>query len=222
MYRDRVEAGRRLAALLRARAAEHPFASPLVLGIPRGGVVVGAAVARDLDAELDVVLARKLRAEHQPELAVGAIGEDGSVYLNPEQADDSPEGRAHLERERAVQSAEIFRRAAAVRAVRPAAPIEGRTVIVVDDGLATGSTMIAALRALRGRAPRELIVAVPVAPSETLDAVRPHCDAVVCPWTPTDFHAIGQFYRRFDAVDEAEMLALLRGNATSPSAGTPR
>lgn len=214
MFRDREDAGRRVAALLRARAAERPFVNPLVLGIPRGGVVVGAAVARELDAELDVVLARKLRSEHQPELARGALGEDGSVYLNPEQADDSPEARRHLERERATQAAEIARRAAAVRAVRPAAPVEGRTVIVVDDGLATGSTMIAALRSLRGRAPRELIAAVPVAPGDTLAAVRPLCDAVVCAWTPTDFHAIGQFYRRFDPVDEAGMLALLRGSPT--------
>ncbi len=210
-FRDRRDAGLRLAALLKELGDARPFTRPLVLGIPRGGVVIGEVLARELGAELDVVFARKLRAPEQPELAIGAIGEDGSVYLNEEIY--GHELGAYLEAEKRVQLEEIARRSVLVRSVRPAAEVADRTVIITDDGLATGSTMIAALRSLRGRQPRDLIMAVPVAPSDRLEEVRPLCDYAVCVLTPRDFWAIGQFYENFEPVEDDRMLACLRGSS---------
>ncbi len=213
IFRDRDDAARQLAALLKERPATRPLVRPLVLGIPRGGLVIGAALARELGGELDVVLSRKLRAPYQQELAIGAIGEDGSVYLNRDVYEEDPRLADYLEHEKRRQLDEIARRAAMIRAVRPAAEITGRSVVVTDDGLATGATMIAALRTLRHKGPRELIVAVPVAPPDRLEEVRPLCDDAVCVATPDDFWAIGQFYERFDPVEDEEVLALLRGHA---------
>lgn len=210
IFRDREDAARRLAALLKERAAASPLVRPVVLGIPRGGLVIGAVLARELGGELDAVLSRKLRAPYQQELAIGAIGEDGAVYLNRDVYEEDPRLADYLEREKRFQLDEIARRAAMIRAARPAAEIAGRSVIVTDDGLATGATMIAALRTLRPREPRELIVAVPVAPPDRLEEIRPLCDDAVCVATPDDFWAIGQFYERFEPVEDEAMLAILR------------
>lgn len=204
LFRDRTDAGRRLGE----RLAGRPFRSPLVLGIPRGGVVTGAAVAAVIAAELDVVLARKLRAQHQPEYALGAVAEDGHVTLNPwaeEYASD-----AYLAIETRRQLDEIARRRALFRAIRPAAPIAGRSVIVTDDGLATGSTMIAALQAVQVKNPFELIAAVPIGSPDRLDEVREYCDEVVSLLAPDDFYAVGQFYDKFDEVDDEEVAECLR------------
>ncbi len=213
IFRDREDAAARLAGLLKQRAAEHLLDRPVVLGIPRGGVVIGAVLARELGAELDAVLSRKLRAPSQPELAIGAIGEDGLVYLNRDIWNDDPGLGGYLEGEKRLQMDEIARRAAIIRAVRPAAEVAGRSVIVTDDGLATGATMIASLRTLRARGPRELIVAVPVAPADRLEEIRLLCDEAVCVATPDDFWAIGQFYERFEPVEDENVLTLLRGSA---------
>jgi len=164
MFRDREDAARRLAKKLETRELRDP----LVLAIPRGGVVTGAVLARALGADLDVVLSRKLRAPNQPELAIGAISEGGEVYLNPQVTKIDDWLGDYLAEERAYQMAEIARRRKLFRAVRPVAPIADRSVIVTDDGIATGSTMIAALKVIQTHQPHELIVAVPVASPDRL------------------------------------------------------
>jgi predicted phosphoribosyltransferase len=206
MFRHREEAGFRLAARLRHR----PWHRPLVLAIPRGGVVVGAVLARELGAELDVVLARKLRAPGTPECAVGAVAETGAIYWNHLPAEAAARWRDYLARESRHQVEELDRRRRLIRAVRPPAEVAGRSVIVADDGIATGSTMIAALTSLRARGPRELVVAVPVAAPERLEEVAGLCDEVVCLSAPEDFRAVGQFYEDFAPVEDEQVVALLR------------
>jgi predicted phosphoribosyltransferase len=206
MFRNREDAARRLAQQLRDRE----LCDPLVLAIPRGGVVTGAVLARELGADLDVVLSRKLRAPGQPELAVGAVSEDGHVYLNQHARQVPGLTVEYLNRERRYQLAEIARRKKLFRAARPPAPVAGRAVIVTDDGIATGSTMIAALQVIMAQEPREVIVAVPVASPDRLAEVRGWCDDVVCLLTPEEFWAVGQFYADFRQVEDEEVVELLR------------
>jgi putative phosphoribosyl transferase len=206
MFRDREDAARQLAARLKGR----PLHDPLVLAIPRGGVVTGAVLAKELGAELDVVLSRKLRAPGQPELAIGAISENGRVYLNHHAQVFHDLMEEYLSKERHHQLAEIARRKKLFRAVRTQAPIAGRSVIVTDDGIATGSTMIAALQTIKTQKPREVIVAVPVASPDRLDEVRRWCDEVICLIAPEEFWAIGQFYEDFSQVEDEKVLELLR------------
>jgi putative phosphoribosyl transferase len=206
LFANREEAGWRLVERLR----DEPLERPLVLAIPRGGVEVGAAIARGLGAELDVVLSRKLRAPHQPELAIGAVTETGEVHLNHFATAMTDVGDAFIERERQRQVAEIGRRRGRYRAVRPLAEIAGRSVILTDDGIATGATMIAALHTVRTAGAREVIVAVPVGAPDRIDALRPLCDRVVCLQEPAWFWAIGQFYRDFEQVPDDRVIELLR------------
>jgi putative phosphoribosyl transferase len=206
MFRDREDAAHQLAERLAGRALRDP----IVLGIPRGGIILGAVLARELDADLDVTLAQKLGVPGQPELALGAVGEDGQVHLNPEvriHLDLPPD---YVSRERKARIAEIARRREAYRAVRPAAPLAGRSVILTDDGIATGATMIAALRVIRAQGPHEVIVAVPVGSPERVDEVRRHCDQIICLRRPADFRAISQYFADFSQVSEEEVLDILR------------
>lgn len=205
MFHDRDEAGRYLAQALSRRVQRDP----VVLAIPRGGVVIGAVLARDLGAELDVVLARKLRAPFQPELALGAVAEDGSVHVDPDFLTWAGQHKAALEQEIRLQQDEIARRKHLLRQGRPLADLTGRSVIVTDDGIATGSTLIAALRGLAGKGPHEVIVAVPVAAPGSLEAIWPLCDEVVCLFEPPYFRAVGQFYADFRQVEDDEVVALL-------------
>jgi len=215
MFRDREDAARRLAKKLETRELRDP----LVLAIPRGGVVTGAVLARALGADLDVVLSRKLRAPNQPELAIGAISEGGEVYLNPQVTKIDDWLGDYLAEERAYQMAEIARRRKLFRAVRPVAPIADRSVIVTDDGIATGSTMIAALKVIQTHQPHELIVAVPVASPDRLQEVRKWCDEVVCLLAPEGFWAIGQFYEDFGQVEDKQVVEILRSfTAATPAA----
>jgi predicted phosphoribosyltransferase len=206
MFRDREDAARQLAKRLTLRSLERP----VVLAIPRGGVPIGAILADALHAELDVLLVRKLRAPFQPELALGAISETGDVYLNPELSGVEGIPDDYWQREQRFQLSEIARRKDLFRRVRPAAKLAGRSVIVTDDGIATGATLIAALGLLRNQSPHEIIVAVPVAPRDRLDKIRAHCDELVCLSAPTEFHAIGQFYEDFSPVEDDEVVALLK------------
>lgn len=212
MFADREDGARQLARKLKI----YQFRNPLVLAIPRGGVVTGAVLARELDAELDVVLSRKLRAPYQPELAIGAVGEGGEVYLNSFAKRIAGVNQQYIEQETQRQLGEIARRTQLFRAVKPAATATGRSVILTDDGIATGSTMIAALRVVRSQRPHELIVAVPVAPPERLESIRELCDRLVCLRSPEDFMAVGQFYRSFDTVEDDEVVRILRQSAQAP------
>jgi len=210
IFTDREEAGWMLVERLRGT----PLERPLVLAIPRGGIEVGAALARGLGAELDVVLSRKLRAPHQPELALGAVSEHGEVYLNHFASAMTDVGDAYIEAERRRQLAEIDRRRGLYRAVRPPAAIAGRTVILTDDGIATGATMIASLRTVRAAAAKQIIVAVPVAAPDRIDAIRSLCDRIECLLEPDTFWAIGQFYRHFEQVEDERVVELLRSHGT--------
>ena len=209
MFRDREDGARKLAAALQEFKSRHP----LILAIPRGGVVTGAVLAQELGGDLDVVLSRKLRAPRQPELAIGAISEDGQVHWNRRAVEALGVTDDYLDEEKQHQLSEIARRKRLFRSVRPEAAISGRTVIVTDDGIATGSTMMAALQTVRPQRPKELIVAVPVAPFDRLAAFEERCDKVVCLHSPADFLAVGQFYEKFPTVEDEDVVELLKGFA---------
>lgn len=205
-FRDRRDAGQRLAEALQGLRNRRP----VVLAIPRGGIVVGYEVARALDAPLDVVVPRKLRAPYNPELAIGAVAHDGSVYLDTPVAGTLKVPDEYLKEEIAYQLEEIRRRMRLYRGDRPPPDLSGRVAIVVDDGIATGSTMIAALRATRAAGPATLVAAVPVAPPEGVESLRREADDVVCLATPMMFYAVGQFYDDFAQTSDEEVIALLR------------
>jgi predicted phosphoribosyltransferase len=214
MFSNREDAGLRLARWLKGRRLRDP----LVLAVPRGGAVIGAVLAEELGAELDVVLDRKLRATAQPELALGAVSESGDVYLIAAGRASAGELEEYLEAERAHQLAEIGRRRRLFRRGRPPAPVAVRSVIVTDDGIATGSTMIAALDMVRALAPRELIVAVPVIAPQQVAAFRRLCDWLVFLACPSPFYAVGQFYADFNEVSDEQVAYLLRERAADRAA----
>jgi putative phosphoribosyl transferase len=214
-FHDREDAGRQLAQKLSGLALRNP----LVLAIPRGGIEVAAPIARALNADLDVVLSRKLRDPHQPELALGAVSESGEVYLTEDAVRRTDSLGPYLEAERIRQVMEISRRRELFRAACPQAVVSGRSVIVTDDGIATGSTMIAALRTVRSAGAFEIIVAVPVASAEQLAEVRPLCDRLECLYVPSLFMAIGPFYRDFTQVSDARVVELLRLHAAHGRGG---
>lgn len=207
LFTDRHEAGRQLAARLQALRLSRP----VVLALPRGGVPVGFEIARTLGAPLDLVLVRKIGAPDQEELAVGAIA-DGP---QPELVTDADVARflsvspAYLEAAKATALQEIERRRRVYFGDRAPVDIADRSAIVVDDGIATGATMLAALRATRRRKPARLVLAVPVAPPDTLERLRGEVDRAVCLETPDDFYAVGQFYRAFPQLSDAEVTGLL-------------
>lgn len=204
LFHDRLDAGRRLAQAL----AAYQGRKPLVLAIPRGAVAMGAEIAERLGGELDVVLVKKLHAPGSPEFAVGAIDESGWTFVAGYAA-QAGANESYLKRERAEELELLRKRRAQYTPARPPADPAGRIAIVVDDGIATGASMIAALHSVRARKPERLVCAVPVAPPESLAQIRPYADEVVCLETPEDFMAVGQFYRHFDQVEDDEVVALL-------------
>jgi putative phosphoribosyl transferase len=208
---------RRDAALkLVDRLAHLKGKNPLVLGIPRGAVPMARLIAEQLGGEVDVVLVRKLRAPGNPEFAIGSIDESGWTHVADYAA--STGANAHyLDKERRLQLEVMRQRRAQYTGHRTVVDPGGRIVIVVDDGLATGSTMIAALHALRERNPARLICAVPVAPPDTAAKVAERCDELVCLDTPEHFQAVGQFYRHFPQVEDEEVVAALKASPV-PSA----
>lgn len=205
---DRRDAGRQLATALAKRA----FTDPVVIALPRGGVPVAAEVARRLRAPLDVTVIRKLGYPGQPELGMGAIGENGVRLLNTAliaRLDITP---PQIDAVVAAEQTELERRVQRYRAGRPATPVAGRTVIVVDDGIATGFTARAAILALRQQGALRIVLAVPVGPPRTIEALRGVADEVVCLQTPEWFMAIGQFYADFRQTTDDEVTALLAEN----------
>lgn len=214
LFRDRFEAGRALARLL------HPYSSRtdvLVLALPRGGVPVGYEVARALGAPLDVFLVRKLGLPGHEELAMGAIATGGVQLLNTDvvRAMHVTPDQVQVAVQR--EERELERREREYRDDRPPAPVVGKTVIIVDDGLATGATMRVAVRALRVERPERIIVAVPVGAAETCASLRAEADEVVCAETPEPFYAVGMWYGRFDQTTDEEVRDLLNDAASQPA-----
>jgi predicted phosphoribosyltransferase len=205
-FADRAEAGRELADALSGYAGREDV---VVLALPRGGVPVAYEVAGKLDAPLDVFVVRKLGLPAQPELAMGAIAGGGTRVLNQEVIDAARVPPETIEEVTARESEELERRERLYRGDRPAAAVEEKTVILVDDGLATGSTMRAAVQALRRQRPARIVVAVPVAPPETCEGLRTEADEVVCARTPEPFMAIGAWYEQFPQTSDDEIRDLL-------------
>jgi len=208
MFESRIDAARRLAQAL----AQHKGRNPLVLAVPRGAVEMGRVLADELEGELDVVLVRKLGAPYSAEFAVGAIDETGLAYIADHAAGAGADA-AYLEREQRAQLEILRKRRAQYTPHRPPIDPQGRIAIVVDDGLATGATMIAALHAVRAQQPERLVCAVPVAAPDSLELVRPYCDELVCLEAPPGFFAVGQFYREFRQVEDDEVVELLAQGA---------
>ncbi|HCO43387.1 MAG TPA: phosphoribosyl transferase [Gammaproteobacteria bacterium] len=197
MFKDREDAARRLATRLSHLRGKRP----LILAVPRGAVPMGVILATELEGDLDLVLVRKLGAPGNPEYAVGAVDEAGHVYVNPDVTDWLEP--AYLAREVERQRALLAARRAQYGA--PQVDPAGRSVVVVDDGVATGATLIAALDAVRARRPAHVTVAVGVASPQAMERLRGHADAVVCALVPEDFHSVGQYYQEFGQVEDADV-----------------
>ncbi|MFZ5899131.1 MAG: phosphoribosyltransferase [Bacillota bacterium] len=206
LFQDRVEAGRLLAAELREIG---PIRDGIVVAVPRGGVVVGAEVAKALDTPMDIIVPRKIGAPFNPEAAVGAVTEDGTAIFDERALKLLGLTRESLEETVKAQLAEIARRTMLYRSGRDPLPLKGKTVILVDDGVATGYTTLAALRSVKKARPAKVILAVPVAPPDTAEMLSGEVDEMVCLFTPEPFYAVGQFYRRFDQTTDEEVIALL-------------
>jgi predicted phosphoribosyltransferase len=205
-FADRNAAGR----LLADRLLKYRGKDVLVLGIPRGGVPVAAAVAAALDADLDVVVARKLGAPISEELGIGAVTSDGVRFLNNAMIRELGVSEPYIENVVQLQMQEAKRREARFRGNAPAPRIAARVVILVDDGLATGATMIAAARSVKARGPRQLIIAVPVGSTDAIEALRREADEVECLATPEPFWAVGAYYKNFAQTEDSEVNDLLR------------
>ena len=210
MFNDRNDAARQLAEELKQYRGQNP----LVLAIPRGAVPMAKIIADELGGSFDVVLVRKLRAPYQPELAIGSIDESGWAYI-ADHAASTGASKDYIESEKQAQMETIRKRRNQYTPIRPPIDPAGRIVIVVDDGLATGSTMISALHSLRARNPAKLICAVPVAPPDTLKKVETMADEIICLETPEYFQAVGQFYRNFSQVEDDDVIEILRDSAIS-------
>ena len=221
IFKDRAEAGKKLAEALNAFRGSDL----VVLGIPRGGVVVAGEVAKALEAPLDIVVARKIGAPGEPEFALGAVTQEGDVVMDRQGAESYGATPGFLDHHVRKAREEVNERLRKLRGDAPYPPLEGRVVLIVDDGIATGSSMRAAVISAKKRAPRELVVAVPVAPREAVEALRKEATKVVCLETPGAFSAVGEFYRDFGQVEDEEVVRILsesrrrRRSASTPPGG---
>jgi len=204
LFKDRKDAGRQLAAELQLLNIKDG----LIIGLPRGGVVVAAEIARMLHLPLDVIIVRKLGAPFNPELAIGALVED-HVFLNQEFVREFGIDQAYIQSEIAREKKEASRRLALYRHGRSSPVFKGKTVIVVDDGIATGATMRVSLDHLKSKGAKRLIIAVPVAPPDTLEHLKKEGFEIICLYTPPSFAAVGEFYESFPQVQDAEVIKLL-------------
>jgi len=214
-FRDREQAGKTLAQALKGLDGDEV----VVLAIPRGGVVVGSEVAKELGATLDVIVTRKIGAPGEPEFALGAVTQTGEVILDEPSIDMLHVPQDYLDREVASQREEVKDRMRRFRGDRPIPSLKGKVVVIVDDGIATGNTILAALRSVRMQGARSVIVAVPVGPAETIAKLTGEADRVVCLETPEPFFAIGQFYSEFNQVEDDEVRRILDARATESKAG---
>lgn len=214
LFSDRSQAGRTLAREL----AKLALPAPVVLALPRGGIPVAVEVARELGAPLDLVLVRKIGVPWQPELAVAAVvdGQDQELVIDEDTRAATGVSRSYIEAQAKQQVQEIERRRRLYLGDRKPIPVEGRTAIVIDDGIATGTSMRAALKALRRRKPASLVLAVPVAPPDSLEALRREVDRVVCLAEPEPFYAVGVHYADFHQVEDDEVIATLAALTESP------
>jgi putative phosphoribosyl transferase len=210
-FADRREAGARLAAAFRQRFR----GDAVFLGLPRGGVMVADALARELARPIDVYIVRKLRAPMNPEFALGAVAEDGAAFVDGEIVGGLHIDEEFLQREEAGQRAEMARQVALYRGGRPITPLAGMQAVVVDDGIATGATVRAAVRGVRAHRPAEVLVAAPVASPAAVSVLRDEADDVCTVLTPRDFWAVGQYYSDFDQVTDEQVTAVVRNGPPS-------
>jgi len=208
LFQDRADAGLQLAKALLKYKRRHP----VILALPRGGVPVAAQVAAALDAPLDLLLVRKIGVPSQPELAMGAVadGEEPVIIRNTDVIELSDVSTQEFDEICRVECAEIERRRKRYLGNRIRSEVTGQVAIIIDDGIATGATTLAAIKAVRVRKPKELVLAVPVAPRDTIKKLHAEADAIVCLDTPREFGAIGYFYRDFPQVSDDEVIALLK------------
>ncbi|ELY44605.1 phosphoribosyltransferase [Natronorubrum sulfidifaciens] len=204
-FRDRTDAGERLAAELRERGVDADIA----LAIPRGGLPLGRAVADELAIPLDIVVAKKIGAPGNPEYAIGAVASDGSVWRNEDAIGRTDSDEAYFQRRREEEAESARRKAERYRGDRGPPDLTGKTVVVVDDGVATGSTVRACLQTLSETDAERIVLAVPVGPPDSIAALEAEADAVVCLETPSRFMGVGQFYERFGQVSDEEAMAYL-------------
>jgi putative phosphoribosyl transferase len=205
LFENRAEAGKRLAAALQDLRGPDT----IVLAVPRGGVVVGYEVARALGAPLDVYIARKLSAPGNEELAIGAVASDGTLVLDPTLTRQLGVSQRYIQSEIERQRAEILRRLSLYRYHGPLPQLKGKTVLLVDDGVATGSTTLASLRAVRKQQPALLVLAVPVGPADVIERLKAEADRVVCLATPEPFWAVGSFFADWQQLDDQDVCDLL-------------
>ena len=210
MFKDRLDAARQLSKALKKYEGQNP----LILAIPRGAVPMSAWIADVLHGQMDVVLVRKLRAPLQPEVAIGAVDETGLAYLSPYAATLGIDPQ-YVKDEIKLQMQTLKARRRQYSRIRAPIPVQGRVVIVVDDGLATGATMMSALKAVRQHHPQRLVCAIPVASPDALAQIKPLADETVCLHAPEDFMAVAQFYQQFPQVDDAQVLASLQTKFTA-------
>jgi predicted phosphoribosyltransferase len=208
IFTNRVEAGNKLALKL----LDYADGNTLVLAVPRGGVVVGYEVARKVRAPLDVIVPRKIGAPNNPELAIGAVTENGTTILDHELIAYLNVSERYIKEESDRQRSEIRRRLRLYRGNSPPPIYESRNIIIVDDGIATGATIKAAIASIRKKKPKSIIIAVPVAPPSTVKALEKEADRVICLSTPQPFYAIGQFYKDFSQTSDEEVIKLLELN----------
>ncbi len=210
MFKDRLDAARQLSKALKKYEGQNP----LILAIPRGAVPMSAWIADVLHGQMDVVLVRKLRTPSQPEVAIGAVDETGRAYLSPCAATPGIAPQ-YVKDEIKLQMKTLKARRRQYSQIRAPIPVQGRVVIVVDDGLATGATMMSALKAVRQHHPQRLVCAIPVASPDALAQIKPLADETVCLHAPEDFMAVAQFYQQFPQVDDAQVMASLQTKFTA-------
>ena len=208
-FANRIDAGRIMAEKVRYLNSKDT----VVLGIPRGGIIVAAEVARILGSEFDIVLTRKLGAPGNPELAIGAVSENGDVIIDKILAFEAGVDKEYIQEEKTRQLAEILRRNAIYRKLCPKVPLKGKVAIVIDDGVATGATMQSALMAVRREEPKSIITAFPVGTQDSISKLSQYADEIICLRLPDYFSAVGQFYLEFPQVSDEEIVKILEENS---------